>query len=227
MLGPRPPGPPGQPGRPRAWVASGWKTTSRMSAPPCDSCGRRPVVWGADLGALLALQSAVQFPPRAIVCSTPLLPRSWLPDARPPLPLVRCCPPCRPCCGAGHCRPPDPASPASSCSPASPPTFRPSWGGNSSPIPAVSPGTLSREGRGPLSARLSDPGRSRRGGPHECAGRPARPWCVSWRQTSTPIPPAATGCTAAQAALSLVGDVHRWIIRTLGEPLLVPPEEED
>jgi pimeloyl-ACP methyl ester carboxylesterase len=29
------------------------------------------------------------------------------------------------------------------------------------------------------------------------------------------------------SAITLVTDVHRWIIRALGEPLLVPPDEED
>src|SRR5436309_3388174 len=46
-----------------------------------------PVVCGHDLGALLALIAAAQVTPRALLLLAPVLPRAWVADGRPPLPL--------------------------------------------------------------------------------------------------------------------------------------------
>ena len=89
MLGSRPAGPPGQPaGRAHRSGAAGrlcrgceYRRATAVGA--AGGLGRRP---GCSAGPSIGPPS---FLPRAIVCSTPLLPRSWLPDARPPLPLVR------------------------------------------------------------------------------------------------------------------------------------------
>lgn len=48
-----------------------------------------PIICGHDFGALLALLAAPRINPRALVCLAPLLPRAWNPDERPPLPLAR------------------------------------------------------------------------------------------------------------------------------------------
>ncbi len=184
-----------------------------------------PVVWGADLGALLVLQSAVQFPPRAVVCSTPLLPRSWLPDARPPLPLVRL-----------------PALPALLWSrPLSPPRpgiareflfsglsagLQAELGRQLIPDSGRVARTLSREAvahvRPDCPALVVHGGADRMSAPAACqalvrelgADQHTYPDLGHWLYSGPPAP-------------SLVGDVHRWIIRTLGEPLLVPPEDPE
>src|SRR5262249_20450875 len=48
-----------------------------------------PIICGHDLGALLALLTAAQVQPRALICLAPLLPQTWVADGRPPAPLVR------------------------------------------------------------------------------------------------------------------------------------------
>jgi len=48
-----------------------------------------PIVCGHDLGGLLALLTIARINPRAVICLAPLFPRSWNDNFRSPAPLVR------------------------------------------------------------------------------------------------------------------------------------------
>lgn len=191
---------------------------------------RPPVVVAYDAGGVLALL-AVQHRPaaarvRALVCVSPLLPCNWQAGGRPVLPLVR---------------------------PAALPALL--WN-RAHPAPRRRMArhflfhTLAANERDALCAKLrSDSGRVVRALTRSHVAPPAVPLpcpvLVAWGEDDRMVSSAVMrrfGATlhartlayAAQghwllsgaAAATLVGDVHRWLIRTLGDSLLMPPEEE-
>lgn len=186
-----------------------------------------PIVCGYDLGALLALLAGPHLTPRALVCLAPLCPRSWIADGRPPLPLVRL-----------------PAVPALLWSrPLPPPRRRVAFD--------FLFNTLSRPEQRALQPRLApDSGtvartllRSHVPFPEGGVTCPV----LIVNGTADRMSPASASRWLAKRlhaehreyldqghwlftrshSSQFVTDLHRWLIVTLGEALLVPPEEED
>lgn len=186
-----------------------------------------PVICGHDLGALLALLAAPQVKPRAVICLAPLLPRAWVTEGRPPLPLARLS-----------------AVPALL------------WGRPLSPPRATVAGdflfaTLPQSAQAQLHARLQpDSGTVVRtlirgqvplpDNKPPCpvlivsgsADRMSPPATIRWLATRLhaeyrEYPGQGHWLIAGIQGTKLVGDLHRWLIKTLGESLLVPEEGED
>jgi pimeloyl-ACP methyl ester carboxylesterase len=186
-----------------------------------------PVVCGHSFGALLALLTATSIHPRALVLLAPLLPRAWSADARPPLPLA-----------------------GISALPAllwNRPLRPPRWPVardflfNSLPLTLQTrlyerlrpdSGAVARAfTRGHLpafGATLQCPVFLARGS----EDRMCTPAMIHWLMTRfhavlREYPYQGHWLTLSGQAAPLVTDFHRWLIRSLGESLLVPPEEED
>lgn len=186
-----------------------------------------PIVCGHDLGALLALLTAAQVRPRAVICLAPLLPQTWGANGRPPAPLVRLS-----------------AVPALL------------WGRALRP-PRLAMArdflfnTLAPAAQVQLYARLQpDSGRVARTITHGDVPFPnietSCPVLIMSGGADRMSPPAAARWLAERLSAEyrdypgqghwllagaqgtkITGDLHRWLIRTLGEALLVPPEEEE
>ena len=57
---------------------------------------------------------------------------------------------------------------------------------------------------------------------------PAVRWLADALQaTGLSYPDQGHWLPAGSQAATLVGDIHRWLIRSLGEALLLPPEEDE
>ncbi len=186
-----------------------------------------PVVIGFNLGSLLALLTAAHIQPRALVCISPLLPCSWQADIRPALPLVRLA-----------------ALPALLWNRTHPPPSRrlardflfhtvPA-GLHDQLYAQLEPdsGRIVRSlTRGPADFPTTAPpcpslvvwGQEDRLMP-----APALQWLVETLQTtSLSYPDQGHWLLSGPQATILVGDVHRWLVRSLGEALLLPSEEDD
>ena len=184
-----------------------------------------PVVWGADLGALLVLQAAARITPRAVVCSSPLLPRSWLPGARPPLPLVRL--PALPAVLWGRpLSPPRPGIAREFLFPGFSSDLQAQLQRQLIPDSGLVARTLSRgavaQDHPSCPVLVVHGGADRMNSPAACQALVRR---LGADQHT--YPDLGHWLYSGPSAIALVGDVHRWIIRTLGEPLLIPPEEEE
>ncbi len=184
-----------------------------------------PVVWGADLGALLALRAAAHLSPRAVVCSSPLLPRSWLPGARPPLPLVRL--PALPAVLWGRpLSPPRPGIAREFLFPGLSSDLQAELQRQLIPDSGLVARTLSRE---PLAQEKPNcPLLVVYGGADRMSSAAAcRAMGHAFGADHHTYPDLGHWLYSGPSAIALVRDVHRWIIRSLSEPLLVPLEEED
>lgn len=186
-----------------------------------------PIVCGHDLGALLALCTAAGSEARALICLAPLLPHSWVMNGRPPAPLVRLA-----------------AVPALLWSrPLPPPPFAMARDFLFSTLPPSV--------QAPLHARLQlDSGRVARaltrgqvlpptksiscpalivsGGADLMSSPPAVRWLVGHlRAEHYHYPEQGHWPLAGGQWIKLVGALHRWLITTQGEALLVPQEGEE
>ena len=191
---------------------------------------RSPIVIGYDVGALAALLAAGRMPPtagfRALVCVSPLVPRNPQDERGPALPLVRLV-----------------ALPALLWNRAHPPPSRRMASGFLfHALPAAQRDALATRLRPDAGSVVRDLTR----GNVTLPAAPLRcPVCVMWgeddRMVASPAvrrfaatlhadehPYASQGhwLLSGPPAATLVGDVHRWLIHTLGDPLLLPPEEE-
>ncbi len=189
------------------------------------SLDNAPIVLGFDVGSVFALLAAERIRPRAVVCIAPLLPCNWTPERRPALPLVRLM-----------------ALPALLWSRPHPPPYRRM--ARDFLFHSV-PTAMHNQ----LHAHLEpDSGHIVRTLTRDSVPLPAIPLpcpaSIVWGQEDRMNAPAASRQLAdflhadsliypdqghwllsgPQAAL-LVTDVHRWLIRTLGEGLLLPPED--
>ena len=189
-----------------------------------------PIVIGYDVGALAALLAAERMPPaagfRALVCVSPLVPRSLCGGRGAPLPLVRLA--ALPALLWNRAHPPPPRRMAR--------TFL------FHALPAAQ--------QDALAAKLqSDAGAVVRELTRNTIALPAAPLrcpvSVFWGEDDRMVTSDAVRRFAAtlQAgehhytgqghwllsgppAAALVGDIHRWLIHTLGDALLLPPEDE-
>ena len=198
-----------------------------------------PVVWGADLGALVALQAANRFisrtpntrhrlhAPRALIFSAPLLPRSWIPYERAPLPLVRLS--ALPALLWGRSLAPPRFSMAQEfLFPGFTPALQQQLhtqlrSESGTAVRAVTRGTFKQ----PEWTRKC-PIYVVRGQRDRMSSAGAGDWLVDHLQADQhTYPDLGYWLYSGASAITLSTDVHRWIIQALGEPLLVPPEEED
>ncbi|MBI3302628.1 MAG: alpha/beta fold hydrolase [Deltaproteobacteria bacterium] len=230
----------------RGWEAWALDLRGRPGSRPADAIGKvrledyvedvvvaaqalwaPPIICGHGLGALLALLAAPQVTPRAVILLAPLLPREWIADGRPPLPLARLS-----------------AVPALL------------WGRPLLPPPLTITSdflftSLPRSVHAHLHARLQpDSGvvartltRGQAPSPIEkvpcpvlvvsgSADRMSPPATARWLATHLhaehrEYPGQGHWLLAGEQWTKLVADLHRWLIMTLGESLLVPPEEEE
>jgi len=186
-----------------------------------------PVICGYDLGALLALLAAPQVKPPTVICLAPLLPRSWIAVGRPPLPLARLS-----------------AVPALLLG-------RPLYPPRASVTGDFLFATLPQPVQAQLHARLQpDSGTVVRALMREqmplsgieppcpvliisgSADRMSPPATARWLATHLhaeyhEYPGQGHWLTAGTQGAKLVGDIHRWLIKTLGKALLVPEEDAE
>ena len=192
-----------------------------------------PVVWGADLGALIALQAAprlISRAPRALICSAPLLPRSWIPHQRPALPLVRLS--ALPALLRGRSLFPPRLSMAQEfLFPGFTPALQKQLHTQLRPDSGTAVRTLTRHVENELKqpeSTLHCPLFVVRGGRDRMSSALACEWLVAHlRADRHTYPDLGYWLYSGPSAITLVTDVHRWIIQALGDPLLAPAEEED
>ena len=185
-----------------------------------------PIVIGFDLGSLLTLLAAADVQPRALVCISPLLPCHWQPDLRPALPLTRLA-----------------ALPALLWNRAHPPPSRrlardflfhtlPA-GLHDQLYAQLEPDsgrvvrTLTRGQTDFPATSLPCPGLVVWGQADRMVPAPVVSWLAdTLHATGLSYPDQGHWLLAGPQATPLVGDIHRWLIRSLGEALLLPPEED-
>ncbi len=185
-----------------------------------------PVVCGHDLGALLALLAAARVRPRALVLIAPLLPRGWTVAIRPPPPLLRFS--VLPALLRGR--------------PVRPPSLQLGQHFLFAGLPAATSEWLHQRLKPDSGYVARSLTRRRYAFPAEL---PTCPVFVVRGECDLMCPPEAANCLAGRVSLTrrtyagvghwplngtigrrLIGDIHRWLVQTLGHPLLVPPDED-
>ena len=186
-----------------------------------------PIVIGFDLGSLLSLLVAARVQPRALICISPMLPCNWQPDLRPALPLVRLA--TLPALLWNRAHPP--------------PSRRLARDFLFHTLPAGLPDQLYDQLE-PDSGRVV---RTLTRGQTDFPTTPLPcPSLIVWGQEDRMVPAPvvrwladtlhATGLSypdqghwllAGPQAANLVAGVHRWLVRSLGEALLLSPEEDE
>ena len=186
-----------------------------------------PIICGHDLGALLALLAATQIKPRALICLAPLLPHTWIADGRPPAPLVRLA--AVPALLWGRPLPPPRLTMACDFLFH---TLPPSVQAHLQARLQSDSGTVARTlARGQVSvptAGVSCPVLVVSGGADRMSSPAIARWLVDHlRAEHRDYPGQGHWLLAGKQGTKLAGDLHRWLIRTLGEALLVPEESEE
>lgn len=186
-----------------------------------------PILWGADLGALLALLAAAHTTPRALVCSTPLLPRSWIPNERPPLPLMRL--PALPALLLGRpLPPPRPKIAREFLFPGLSETLQHTLQTRLIPDSGSLVRTITREAVPVPPPAPACPGFVLQAGKDTMSSSAACRWLTHHLQAQEHVyPDHGHWLYSGPIGVTLAADVHRWLIQSLGQPLLIPPEDED
>lgn len=186
-----------------------------------------PVICGHDLGALLALFAAERTQPRALVGLAPLLPRGWSSNRIPPYPFMHLSAVFAQLWG----RPLSPPRHQVACQflfntlsstaqahslaqliPDSGTVVR-TLTRTSLPLPKLS---------GQFSTLILHGSEDRMSAPTAVRALASR-WGVAYRE----YPGHGHWLPATAPSSGLVADVHRWLIQTIGESLLVPSEGEE
>jgi pimeloyl-ACP methyl ester carboxylesterase len=185
-----------------------------------------PVVWGHDLGALLALLAAPRFTPRALICLAPLLPRVWV-DGRPPLPLIRLSA-VPALLWSRPLQPPRRAVAREFLFHALPASLQDQLQTRLLPDSGTVVRTLTRDSVPFPEAGVQCPVLVVNGSEDRMSPPGVSRWLATHLQTDQyEYPGQGHWLPAGPQAPKLVTDLHRWLIQTLGEALLVPPEEEE
>lgn len=186
-----------------------------------------PVLCGHDLGALLALLAAPQVRPRALLCLAPMLPRAWVTAGRPPLPLARFA--AVPALLWGRPLHSPRATVTSEFLFATLPSLvqaqlqvrlQPDSG---TVARTLTRGQVPLPDEGPSCPVLVVSGGVDRMSPPATARWLATHLRAEYRE----YPNLGHWLIAGEQGIKLVGDLHRWLIKTLGETLLVPEENEE
>jgi pimeloyl-ACP methyl ester carboxylesterase len=186
-----------------------------------------PVVCGYDLGALLAVLTAAQAQPRAMICLAPLLPQTWRAEGRPPAPLVRLS--AVPALLWGQAlRPPRLAMARDFLFNTLSPTTQTQLHARLQPDSGTVAQTLTRGDSLFPDAGVSCPilvmsGEADRMSPPATV----RGWAERLSAAYRTYPGQGHWLLAGEQGVLIAGDMHRWLIRTLGETLLVPQEPEE
>lgn len=185
-----------------------------------------PIVCGHDLGALLALLTAARVRPRALICLAPLLPHTWVADGRPPAPLVRLS--AVPALLWGHAlHPPRLAMACDFLFNTLPSAAQAQLHARLRPDSGTVARTLTRGHVEFPTAGVSCPVLVVSGGADRMSPAKTARWLVDRLSAAhRDYPEQGHWLCAGEQCTRLTGDLHRWLIRTLGEALLVPPEEE-
>ena len=186
-----------------------------------------PIVVGFDLGSLLALLAAPRMQPRALVCISPLLPCHWQADLRPALPLVRLA--ALPALLWNRSHPPP------SCRLARDFLFHTLPAGlhnqlytQLEPDSGSVVRTLARGQTDFPATPLPCPSLVVWGQEDRMVSASTVRWLADNLQaTGLSYPDQGHWLLAGPQAATLVADIHRWLIRSLGEALLLPPEEDE
>jgi pimeloyl-ACP methyl ester carboxylesterase len=186
-----------------------------------------PVVCGYDLGALLALLTAAQVRPRAVVCLAPLLPQTWIADGRPPAPLVRLSA-VPALLWSQALRPPRLAMARdflfNTLSPAVQARLHARLQPDSGTVAQIlTHGDVSFPAAGVPCPVLVLSGEVDRMSPPATARGLAERLSAAYRN----YPGQGHWLLAGEQCTTITGDLHRWLIRTLGDALLVPQEGEE
>ncbi len=185
-----------------------------------------PVIWGHGLGALLAMLTAAEVQPRALVLLAPLLPRTWGAGIRPPFPLTNLA-----------------AVPALLWNrPLHPPRSSVARDFLFNTLPSTLQTQLHRQLQPDSGAvartltrgqvLLSDtqprcPILIVRGSEDRMSSPAVVQYLTSrFRADCREYPHRGYWLTVSDLAERLVADVHRWLIQSLGEPLLIPQEDD-
>jgi pimeloyl-ACP methyl ester carboxylesterase len=186
-----------------------------------------PVICGHDLGALLALLAVQHISVRALLLIAPLLPRAWIENGRPPLPLVQLS--ALPALLWGRPLSPPRRSIAADflfnmLSPAVQTDLIPRLISDSG---TVARSLTSNQAPSPLTT-VSCPVLIVSGS----EDRMSPPAANRWLATQLPAayreyPGHGHWLVADTQRTKLITDLHRWLIQTLGEELLVPEESEE
>lgn len=185
-----------------------------------------PVVCGHDLGALLALLAAAQVRPRALICLAPVLPHTWVAAGRPPAPLVHLA--AVPALLWGRVlHPPGLDMARDFLFTTLPPAAQAQFHTRLQPDSGTVARTLTR-GHVPFAtAGVSCPVLVVSGGADRMSPATTARWLVNRLSAAHRHYPELGHWLFADGQWTrLSGDLHRWLIRTLGEALLVPAEEE-
>jgi pimeloyl-ACP methyl ester carboxylesterase len=186
-----------------------------------------PIVCGHDLGGLLALLTIAQIKPRAVICLAPLLPCSWSESIRPPAPLVRF--------GAVPALlwgrplfPPRFSMARDFLFNGMPPAVHAQIYSRLQPDSGTIARALVREPIPSLTPKDSRPVLVVGGGVDLMSPTAALRWLAQHLGTEyRDYPGQGHWFFTGEPGKILAGDAHRWLVRTLGETLLVALEEED
>jgi len=186
-----------------------------------------PIMWGHDLGALLALLAATQIKPRALICLAPLLPQSWAENGHPPVPLVRLA--AVPALLWGRPLPPPRLVMARDfLFQTLSPSLQARLYTRLQPDSGAVARTLTRSQVSFPLAGISCPVLVVSGGADHMSPQGTAHWLASVLHAEhRNYPGQGHWLFAGEHWTKLIGDLHRWLIVTLGEPLLVPPEEDE
>jgi pimeloyl-ACP methyl ester carboxylesterase len=186
-----------------------------------------PIICGYDLGALLALLTATQVRPRALICLAPLLPQTWVADGRPPAPLVRLS--AVPALLWGRALHPPRLAMArdfffTAFSSAAQSQLHARLQADSGAVAQ----TLTRGYVAFPAAGVPCPVLVVSGGTDRMSPPATVRWLVERLSAEhRDYPGQGHWLLAGEQWKKIASDLHRWLIRTLGEALLVPPEEEE
>jgi pimeloyl-ACP methyl ester carboxylesterase len=186
-----------------------------------------PIVCGHDLGGLLALLTMGRINPRAVICLAPLLPRSWNENFRPPAPLVRF--------GAvpallwGRPLSPPRLSMASDfLFNGLPPEVRAQLYSRLQPDSGMVVRALTREQIPFSTVEGSCPVLVMSGGADPMSPTIALRWLAQHLHAEhRDYPGQGHWFFSGEQGKTCAADLHRWLVRALGETLLVPPDEAE
>lgn len=186
-----------------------------------------PVVCGHDLGALLALLTASRIQPRALILLAPLLPRTWGTNGRPPLPLMRLSA-VPALLWARPLRPPSATVTSAFLFATLPQSVQAHFHAQLQ-LDSGTVGHALTRGQVPFPAELPQcPVLIVSGGADHMSPPATARWLAARLQAEhREYPAQGHWLLAGEEWKHCVAALHRWLITTLGEALLVPPEENE
>ena len=190
------------------------------------SLDEAPIVLAFDVGSVFALLAAERIRPRALVCIAPLLPRNWTPERRPALPLVRLM--ALPSLLWGRPHPPPYRRMAQDfLFHGLPTSMHDQLHALLEPDSGRVIRTLIRDSVPLPPVPLPCPAAIVWGQEDRMNAPTASRWLADFLHADSLIyPDQGHWLLSGPQTSTFVADVHRWLIRTLGGGLLLPPEDD-